>query len=85
VSELVDLHDVRMTNTGDDARLIEEHLDEALLAREMGKNALDDDGALEAARPDEATEENFGHATGGERAHHIIAADLHGDRLLTRP
>jgi tetratricopeptide (TPR) repeat protein len=42
----------------------------------LGEDALDDDGALEAARAGEAAEDDLGHAALREAAGHLVAPDL---------
>ena len=46
--EVVDLDDVAVRERGVDARLGQQHLDEALVLREVGEDALDRDELLEA-------------------------------------
>src|SRR5688572_18642061 len=52
LTDLVDLHDVRMADARSDARFVEEHAHEARLPREVLVDRLDRDQAFEAAEPE---------------------------------
>jgi hypothetical protein len=68
------------------ARLLEEHLDELGLAREVRVEPLDGDEALEAADAGEAREKHGRHAAGRQLGHQLEAIEpsrlpLDGDQL----
>src|SRR6478752_10247770 len=60
-------------NASRDARLVQEHLDELFLVREVRMKTFDRDEALEAADPGQAREIHGGHATGRDLAHQLVA------------
>jgi hypothetical protein len=64
--DLEDRNDVRMVDARSKAGLVEEHLDEVFVAREMRMKALDRDEALEAADAREACKEDRSHPAGRE-------------------
>ncbi len=64
--DLEDGHDVGVVDPRGEARLLQEHLDELGLAREVRVQALDPDEALKAARAGEATEVHGRHPSGRE-------------------
>ena len=68
LADVVDLHDVLVMEARRDARLVEEHLDEALILRVLGADSLDHDVALEAFDAVRAREQHVGHAAGGQVA-----------------
>ena len=74
-ADLEDGDDVRMVDRRREARLVEEHLDELLLAREVRVQALDGDEALEAADAEDAAQENGGHAAGRELGDELVAVE----------
>ena len=66
------------------SRASSRNIGEVGIARELGVQALDRDGAREAGRAEEAPEVDGGHATGGDDAvDGITAGDAHG-RLRRR-
>ena len=77
--DVVDVNDVGMTEQRADARLVEEHIDDAWILGELALEALDDDFFFEAGHRGLAREINFGHAAGGEAAHQFVTiAERHG-------
>ena len=54
-------HDVGVPDARGEARLVEEHERELVLARQVWVRALDGDGAREAGRPEQAREVHRGH------------------------
>ena len=64
-----------MMNARRNAGLIEEHLDELFLGREVWVQPLHRDEALEAADPGQAREVHRRHATRRDLAHELIAID----------
>ena len=78
-----------MVDARGEARLVEEHLDELGLAREVRVQPLDGDEALEAADARQAREEHRGHAAGRELGDQLeaiepLAVPLDGDELAQR-
>src|SRR6185295_15499963 len=61
VHDVDGLHDVRMTNAGDDARFVHEHRDELRIAPQVRVEALHGDGAAEADRAEQPAEMDRGH------------------------
>src|SRR5207244_10503470 len=61
LAEVEDLHDVRVLHAGRDLGLVDEHLDEAEIGREVRMDALDDDDLLEAEGTGEPRTEHLGH------------------------
>src|SRR6185369_12789742 len=74
--ELLDVHHVRMADACDRARLFEEHLAEARLLEQMGKDPLHDDRALEATWPSKPREENLRHSARRELRKDLVAPEL---------
>ena len=89
LGQLVHRHHVGVLDRGGDVGLVDEHVDEASLAGQLGEHALDDHGVLEPARADEPPEEHLGHAPIGELAEDLEAADSRpvgrAHLLLARP
>ena len=88
LAEVEDGDDVRMVEPRRQPRLVEEHLDELLVAREVGKDALQTHHLLEACRAGLLGEIDLGHATAGdeldqpvlaERRRHPVRAYTQGD------
>ncbi len=75
--EIVNLDDVAVRERRVDARLGQQHLDEALVLREVGEDALDRDELLESLRGDDAALEHLGHAADGDRLEELVLAKLH--------
>ena len=65
-----------------EARLVEEHLDELLLVREVRVQPLDGDEALEAADAEDRAEEHRGHAARRELGHELVAIEPLGHSAL---
>ncbi len=74
-ADVVDVGDVRVVQRGRDASLVEEHLDEVGVLRQVGKDALDDDQLLEAGHRALDAEEELGHATEREPADEGVLAE----------
>ena len=86
LADLEDGHDVRVVDARREARLLEEHLDELGLAREVRVQPLDGDEALEAADAREAREIHRRHPAGrqlGDQLEPIepSALSFDGDQL----
>ena len=84
LAEVEDRRDVRVRDARRDARLVEEHLDEALVLDEVGVDALDGDPLLEAARPVDAREVNARHAADADFVDDAVAAEQEGPSLRRR-
>src|SRR5436309_3221789 len=56
-------------------RLVEEHVDELLVAREVRQDALQADQLLEARRAGLLGEVHLGHAAGGDELDELVLAD----------
>ena len=65
-----------MPDSRDDARFVEEHPHERVLPREVREDPFEDDRALEAARPDDASKQNLCHASRREVAHDLVPTEL---------
>ena len=65
-----------MVDARGEARLLQEHLDELGLARQVRVQALDGDEALEAADAREPREEHRGHPAGRELGHELEPIEL---------
>ncbi len=76
--QLLHLHHVRVADACDDPRLVEEHGAELLLLRQVGEHPLEDHGPLKAARPQQLSEDDLGHAPGGELPQDLIPTDPFG-------
>ena len=83
--EVVDLDDVAVRERRVDARLGEQHLDEALVLREVGQDALDGDELLEAFGGDDAAFEDLGHAAHGDQLEELVLAELHAGSRQAKP
>ena len=75
-AELVHLHDVGMADPGDDARLVEEHVDQRLFARQVREDPLDHHDPLEPARADQPPEEDLRHPARSELTQDVVATDF---------
>jgi hypothetical protein len=73
--EVEHLAEVGVVQLGAHLRLVEEHGDEVLVARDVGENALERDELLETARPLQPREEQLGHAADGEPGDELIPTD----------
>ena len=62
VADVEDLDDVRVVEARGEPRLVEEHLDELLVLREVRQHALDRDVLLEPLNADRFAEIHLGHA-----------------------
>jgi len=71
-----------VVQTGSEARLVEEHLDEALILRVLGLDALEHDVALEALDTVGAAEQHVGHSTGGQVLEHAVPTQTLTHRRL---
>jgi hypothetical protein len=76
--ELVDVDEIRMVKVGDDARFVEEHVDDRAIEREVREDPLDDDGPLEAVRTAQPAKQDLRHSADGEPAHDLVAPDVPG-------
>ena len=77
-AQIVDLDDVPVRERRVNARLGQQHLDEAFVLREVGKDALDRDELLEALGRDDTAFENLGHTAHGDQLEELVLAELHG-------
>jgi hypothetical protein len=75
LTEVVDLNDVRVIQLRGQLRLVQEHLHEARLLRQVRPNALDDDRLLEALEARLAGEEDLGHAADGDAVDQGVFAE----------
>jgi hypothetical protein len=82
LADVVDLRDVRVVQARRDARLVEEHLDEALIARVLGLDPLEDHVALEAIETIGAREQHVRHPAGGEMLQDGVAPQPHGSHFV---
>ena len=78
-AELVHLHDVRVRQARRDAGLVEEHVGEVLVARELGLDDLDGVELLEPRRPREAADVDVRHAAIRELCAYLVAPNLRGE------
>ena len=65
-ADVEDRDDVRVVQARREPRLVQEHLDEALVLREVRQHALDRDALLEALHADGFAEVHLRHAAGFE-------------------
>ena len=77
-AELEHLHDVAVIELRGDPRLVDEHLDERLVGREVRQDLLDRDQLLEAVLADQLRLEQLGHAADREAIEDLIPPDLLG-------
>ncbi len=75
LSEVVDLRDVGVVQEGGDPRLVEEHVNELFLLREVRKNSLHHHLLLEAHHSPLACEVDLAHPAGGELLDQFIATE----------
>ena len=76
-AQIVDLDDVAVRERRVDARLGQQHLDEAVVLREVGKDPFDRDELLEAFSGNDAALEDLGHAAHGDLLQELVLAKLH--------
>ena len=69
------LHDVLMMKTGGQACFVDEHRDEATVARMLGADALQHDVTLEAFDAVRTAEQNIGHSAGREMLEDAITTE----------
>jgi hypothetical protein len=74
-AEVVDLDDVRVVEGRAHAGLVQEHLDEGLLLREVAQDLLDDDEAVEAGHAGLAGEPDLRHAAGRQLLDERVPAE----------
>ena len=92
LSELEDLNQVRVREQAAELRLVDEHLDERAVLREVREHPLDHQRALESLRPERDREEHLRHPSHADPIEQIVlperlrsgertrlTADLHGD------
>src|SRR5262249_49854793 len=73
--DVIDLRDVGMVERGGDPGLVEEHLNELWLARQLGQQALDHDPFFEAFEPAYAGEVDLGHAARRQVFQQLVLAE----------
>ncbi len=78
-SDLEDRHDMLVTNTSDDASLIEEHADESFFVTEVGVESFDREKAFETAQSDEAGEVHGGQSSASKLGDEFVAVDAGQD------
>ena len=71
-AEIEDRDDVRMVELRGEAGLVEEHVDELLVAGEMRKNPLEADLLLEPRCSSLPREIDLRHSTGGDELHELV-------------
>jgi hypothetical protein len=72
IAEVEDLADVRVMEVADDAGLVDEHLDEVFVARELRQHPLDHDEARKPRAPGLARQVHLAHATDCQPAHGLV-------------
>ena len=77
-AEVVDLNDRRVAEQRADARLLDEHLDEARRARQLGEDPLDDERARESLHPGQHGAEHLGHSTGVDLIEQHVTPEAFG-------
>jgi hypothetical protein len=80
LTEIEDLHAVRVIEHRRDARFLNEHLNELLVLGEVLQNRLHHHQLLEAADSDRAREPHLGHASSGQPAEHLVPGELRDHR-----
>jgi len=81
--DVVDVDDVGVVEQGADPRLVEEHVDDPDVGREVRLEPLDHDLLVEPGHRGLAREIDLGHAAGREPAHQAVALSER-DRLFER-
>ncbi len=76
LAQVEDLHHVRVVEPRRDPRLVEEHLDERVVAAKLRQDALDHHQLLEALHAGLLGQEDLGHAALGELALEDVLAEL---------
>ena len=85
LTDLDDRYDVRMVDARRESRLVEKHLDELALLRQMRMQALDGDEALEPADARKSAEKDNRHTSDGELANDLVTIDsIAGARVEKR-
>ena len=84
--EVEDLHDVRVGEAGHHLGLVHEHVQELLVVGEVGQDALDGQGLLEARRPAALGLEHLGHAPDRDAVDELVGPEhvVPPARLLAR-
>ncbi len=80
LAEVVDVDDVVVVELRGQLGLIDEHLDEVLVVRQMGKDLLDGDRLLESFDAAHPRLPDLGHAARGDLLDHHVLAELHAVR-----
>ena len=80
LADVVDLGDVRVIEDGGQPRLLQEHPDQLVVRRELGKDSLEDDVLLEALDAGRAREVDLRHATEGDPVEHSVLTELRARR-----
>ena len=80
--QIVNLDDVPVRERRVDPRLRQQHLDEALVLREVREDPLDGDELLEAFRGHDAAFEYLGHAAHGDQLEELVLAKLHAANFI---
>ena len=75
-ADLDGLHDVRVGEARGEARLVEEHRDVVLVARELGLQLLDDEQLVEASGPLRGREMDDPHPAARELGDEVILANF---------
>ena len=75
LADVVDLHDVLVMQRGGDARLVEEHPDEALIPRVLGADPLEHDVALEAFDAVASPEQDVRHPARRQVLQHHVSSE----------
>jgi len=80
LAQVVDADDVRMIEPRREPGLVEEHLDELLVAREVREDALETDELLEAGCAGLPRQVDLGHPAGGDELDELVLAQRAGHR-----
>ncbi len=75
-ADLVRLHDVRVVQAGREARLLQEHLEEARVLDELRLQLLDHEKLAETRRAGRHGQGDDSHASAGDFRHELILAKL---------
>ncbi len=76
--DIEDLHALRVAQVGAEPCLVEEHIDELAIGRELRENALDRHLLPKALHAGTLSSIHLGHSAGRDALDHLIALLVHG-------
>ncbi len=75
LTQLEDLHEVRVREQGRHPRLVQEHLDRCVILGEEGQDPLHHHDLGEPSRASRHGKEDFAHSSGAQQVHQLVAPD----------